>query len=245
MGPRYAAPRRSLRLRGTTEKHSLKSRSPPAVHASFHVSQRARAVTWFEMRPRSLLLGFTAICATACVSSEVSRISDVKYPPRPRGCPVKIFPSTSPDYNWDDVASVKARCTPAHQWLGPNRDACIGELREQACNLGGDTVYGFTDGVEGDYTIVIATVAIRKPGVHSKVGELAPKPQASTQDDACSPPCSPGYSCQNSQCVALCNPPCTNGTRCNQQRICESIAPSAHGAPDSDSTANGVTSHSP
>jgi hypothetical protein len=172
------------------------------------------------MTPRSFLLGCAAICATACVSSEVSRISDVKYPPQPKGCPVKIFPSTTPDYNWNDIASVKARCHFTH-----GRDACITELRDQACSVGGDTLYGFSDGAQGEYTIVIATVAISKPGAHSKVGETPPKPQASAQDDGCSPPCSPGYACQSTQCVALCNPPCTSGARCNQQRVCESMAP--------------------
>ena len=171
------------------------------------------------MIPRAFLLGCAAICATACVSSEVSRISDVEYPPRPTGCPVKIFPSTTPDYNWDDIASVKAKCHATH-----GRDACIDELRDKVCKIGGDTLYGFKDGREAEYTIVIGTVAISKPGAHSKSRQTPPKPQISAEDDGCSPPCSPGYSCQKAECVALCNPPCPSGTQCNQQRVCESMA---------------------
>jgi hypothetical protein len=173
------------------------------------------------MTLRALLLGCVALCITACVSSEVSRVSEAKYASRPKGCPVKVFPATTPEYNWDDIASVKARC---HFTQG--RDACIAELRDQACSLGGDTVYGFTDGVQGEYTIVIGTVAISKPGTHAKSGETPPKPPVvAAEVDGCTPPCSPGYACQNSQCIALCNPPCPSGSRCNQQRVCESMAP--------------------
>jgi hypothetical protein len=178
------------------------------------------------MTSRSFLLPAIAICLAACVTSEVSRISDTKYPPHEKGCPISIFPATTPDYNWSDIASVKARC---HFTNG--RDACITELRDQACSAGGDTLYGFTDGVEGEYTIVIGTVAIRKPGAHAKVGEAPPKPQAATPGEECSPPCSPGYACQNNQCIALCNPPCAAGSRCNQQRVCESMAPATPPAP--------------
>lgn len=47
----------------------------------------------------------------------------------------------------------------------------------------------------------------------------------------CSPPCSPGYRCEKSQCIAVCNPLCVAGTHCNQQRICELDTPAPGGSP--------------
>ncbi len=155
----------------------------------------------------------------ACVTSEVSRIGKAQYPPKAKGCPVEVFPSTTPDYQWTDIASVESRCHFAN-----GRDACITELKDKTCELGGDTLYGFKDGKAGEYSIVIGTVGVRKPGDHPKSGGTAPKSSASPPD-GCSPPCSPGYRCEKSECVALCNPPCGAGMRCNQQRVCESDPP--------------------
>ena len=49
--------------------------------------------------------------------------------------------------------------------------------------------------------------------------------------DACSPPCSPGYSCQEGTCVGLCNPPCPEGWMCSPERVCR--GPSASTAQES------------
>jgi|SRR5687768_10438353 len=170
------------------------------------------------MRLLSVLsLGFPLALGVlgACVRTTVSKVGTTDYPPKPKGCPVEMFPSTTPGYPWKDIASVEAQC------YGNARQKCIDELQEQTCKLGGDTLYAFKDGMKGEYTVVIATVAIREPGELVKTGGVPP---ASPPADGCSPPCSPGYQCQDAQCVALCNPPCSPGYVCNPQRICEAAA---------------------
>jgi hypothetical protein len=169
-----------------------------------------------------------ALFACSCVGSEVTYIG-AKYPAKPEGCDVKIFPSTTPDYKWADIATVESHC---HFTQG--RTACIDELKKSVCKAGGDTLYGFKDGRQGEAFIVIGTVG-RRTGDEEieKAGGEAPKtasePAALPKDaksaaGGCEPPCSPGYRCEANQCLALCNPACGEGMRCNQQRICESVA---------------------
>lgn len=177
-----------------------------------------------------------ALALVACVGSEVTQ-TGAKHPAKPEGCPVKIFPSTTPDYKWEDIASVEAHC---HFTQG--RSACIEELKKRTCEVGGDTLYAFKDGKQGEAHLVIATVAIRKGGSIEEAiakggddedddepkssGDTAPSPPPAPAPGACDPPCSPGYKCSDTgQCLALCNPPCGEGMRCNQQRMCESTAP--------------------
>lgn len=173
------------------------------------------------------------LLASACVGSEVT-YTGVKQPSKPEDCPVKIFPSTTPDYQWEDLASVKAHC---HVWEG--RTACIDELKKRTCQAGGDTLYGFKDGKEGDNIVVIGTAGLQTGASREKTGGEAQKErtepavgapsaeaprEVAATTSTCEPPCSPGYRCEASQCVAVCNPPCGEGMRCNQQRMCESAA---------------------
>ncbi len=169
----------------------------------------------------------------ACVSSEVT-LTGTKHPSRVAGCEIKVFPSTTPDYKWEDIATVKARC---HNVVG--RTGCIDELKKRACDLGGDTLYGLKDGEDQNSAVVIGTVALRGAGSPStpnarevaKTGGDPPKPSsepaaaAAATSGSCDPPCSPGYRCTDGQCLAVCNPPCGGGMVCNQQRICEAAPP--------------------
>lgn len=41
--------------------------------------------------------------------------------------------------------------------------------------------------------------------------------------DGCSPPCSPGFSCNQGQCIAQCNPPCPEAMWCSADRTCKPI----------------------
>lgn len=170
----------------------------------------------------------------ACVRSEVTYTGAAKYPARSVGCEIKVFPSTTPDYKWEDLATVEAKCHFTH-----GRTACVDELKTRVCELGGDTLYGLKDGKSGEYSIVIGTVGHRNDSplateAISKTGETPPAVAKSEGEGAsaapapaasCDPPCSPGYKCSEGQCLALCNPPCGEGMRCNQQRICESASP--------------------
>jgi hypothetical protein len=56
----------------------------------------------------------------------------------------------------------------------------------------------------------------------------APSAPPATTGDGCSPPCSPGYACQASQCIALCNPPCSPGYACANDRTCKPAPADAH-----------------
>jgi hypothetical protein len=162
----------------------------------------------------------------SCVNSEVTYTGKNTYPARAEGCSVNIFPSTTPDYGWEDLATVRSSCS-----LG--RSDCIEELKRKTCELGGDTLYGFKDGMVGDVSVVIGTVALKTGEAQKKVGETAPKQEPAAPAPApvavqCSPPCSPGYECQGTTCIALCNPACGPGMTCNQQRMCE---PTTQAAP--------------
>jgi hypothetical protein len=157
-------------------------------------------------------------------------MTGAKHAKRPAGCDVKIFPSTTPDYKWEDIATVQSRCSAV-----VGRTGCIDELKSRTCDVGGDTLYGLKDGQDPNGYIVIGTVALRSDASPSspKTNEAAltggdPPKASSTPATAptpaagsCDPPCSPGYRCTDGQCLALCNPPCGDGMHCNQQRSCE------------------------
>lgn len=155
-----------------------------------------------------------------CVASEVTYTSATKYPAKPKGCAVEVFPSTTPSQGWDDLATVEARC----HTLTQGRTACIEELKARACELGGDSVYALKDGKDTEYSIVIGTIARRKEAAPQPVALIAVLPPASTSAPhpsvGCDPPCSPGYQCGGTQCLAVCNPPCGEGQLCTQQRVC-------------------------
>ena len=162
----------------------------------------------------------TGILATSCADSEATLIAP-RRPARPEQCPVQLFPTTHPSYPAVDLASVRATCDNV-----VGRDACIGQLRMQACAVGGDTVYGFSEGVNpvGGGTVISATVALRSeaPPAGSSAGTAA-----GTDDAAgagCTPICSPGFACRAGQCTPQCNPACEPTEICNRHRTCEPAA---------------------
>lgn len=62
--------------------------------------------------------------------------TDSRYPERPKGCDVKTFHGKVAGIKYDDIGRVDAICG---KDLGET--ACITELKDQACKLGGDIVY--------------------------------------------------------------------------------------------------------
>jgi hypothetical protein len=72
------------------------------------------------------------LLAVGCAAAVV----DPRHPPLPEGCPVQIFENTPP-MPTDNLGTVRARCG-----LDISRDDCIRELKDQACRLGGDVVWG-------------------------------------------------------------------------------------------------------
>ncbi len=166
-----------------------------------------------------LALALAAVMAAgACAASQVT--SNVpRRPARPENCPVQLFPTTHPTYPTVDLQSVEVVCNRA---LG--RARCLEKLRIESCAVGGDTAYGFKEGInpDGAGMFISATVAARD-------GALPPRSSAAaTADDAagagCTPICSPGFACQAGQCIPQCNPACEPTEICNRHRTCEPAA---------------------
>lgn len=94
------------------------------------------------------------LLAAACVDIELQRIGPDR-PSRPPGCPVELLPDAKPAYDFVDVASGTVSCA-------RKRDRCLDELRKQACVVGADAVYGFSESTESMYTHITARFAARK-----------------------------------------------------------------------------------
>jgi hypothetical protein len=62
-----------------------------------------------------------------------------RFPALPSGCPVQIFENTPP-MPTENIGSVRARCA-----LDISREDCRRELKDQACRLGADVVWGASD----------------------------------------------------------------------------------------------------
>jgi len=62
-----------------------------------------------------------------------------KYPARQPGCEIQIFPE-EPSYQTDNIGTARATCDESVS------DAeCLRELKDQACRLGADTVWGLDE----------------------------------------------------------------------------------------------------
>jgi hypothetical protein len=59
-----------------------------------------------------------------------------KFPPQPPGCPVQVY-KDAPTVQTENLGPVIASCTPDIP-----ADACERTLKDQACKLGGDVVWG-------------------------------------------------------------------------------------------------------
>jgi hypothetical protein len=103
---------------------------------------------------RSLAL-IVALFGGACVDIELRRIGPDR-PSRPPGCAVELIPDGRPSYRFVDVASGTVSCA-------KQRDRCLDELRKQACVVGADAVYGFSERTESLYIHITATFAARTP----------------------------------------------------------------------------------
>jgi hypothetical protein len=97
---------------------------------------------------------FVALAASACVDIELQRIGPDR-PSRPPGCAVELLPDAKPAYDFVDVASGTVSCA-------RKRERCIEELRKQACAVGADAVYGFSERTESMYTHITARFAARR-----------------------------------------------------------------------------------
>lgn len=103
---------------------------------------------------RRVVVMLVALAAVACVDIEVQRIGPDR-PSRPPGCAVELLPDAKPAYEFVDVATGTVSCA-------RERGKCLDELRKQACIVGADAVYGFSESAESMYTHITARFAARK-----------------------------------------------------------------------------------
>jgi hypothetical protein len=129
------------------------------------------------------------------------------------GCAVQIVLGT-PAAPFVDLASTRTKC------LETARADCLDELRDQACAVGGDTVYGLSEASSQHITSISAMLAVRGQAESGAGGSAAGAA-------ACTPICSPGFDCQAGRCVPLCNPACAPSEICNVHRACEPATPPA------------------
>ncbi|MBX3208570.1 MAG: hypothetical protein KF764_26290 [Labilithrix sp.] len=72
--------------------------------------------------------------ASAACGSEPKKPG--KYPPQKPGCEIQVFPE-EPTYQTDNIGPVQASCDESI-----SDDECMRELKDQACKLGADTLWG-------------------------------------------------------------------------------------------------------
>ena len=76
-------------------------------------------------------------------------------PSRPPACNVDVIAEGQPAYEFVDVAFANVSCA-------KTRDRCLDELRKQACVVGADTLYGFSERTESIYIHMTVTLAARR-----------------------------------------------------------------------------------
>jgi hypothetical protein len=103
---------------------------------------------------RSLALA-VLLLAGGCVDIELRRIGPER-PSRPAGCAVELLPEGRPADPFEDVATANVSCA-------KKRDRCLDELRKQACVVGADAVYGFSERTESIYIHITARFAAKNP----------------------------------------------------------------------------------
>ena len=84
-------------------------------------------------------LAFALLLCTGCASDPATSAKAAKYPPRQPGCEVQVF-SEEPTYQTENIGPVQASCDESV----PDAE-CARELKDQACKLGADTVWGVGD----------------------------------------------------------------------------------------------------
>jgi hypothetical protein len=106
------------------------------------------------------------LLSLACISSEV-RLTARRQPPRSDGCEVVVYPSSKPPFPYEDLADDRAGCV-------LSRNHCIERLRDDACLVGADTVYGFSEVKHSMETSISATLARRTGPTPSTASAPAP-----------------------------------------------------------------------
>lgn len=169
----------------------------------------------------SVVAVLAVFLAASCASSGPVAPDAPPRPARPESCLVQLFPTTRPTYPSVDLQSIQVLCNRA---LG--RAACIEELRIKTCAIGGDTLYGFAEGItpDGAGMLISASVAVRRKASPASSDARTAMPVDEAAGAGCTPICSPGFACQVGQCIPQCNPACEPTEICNRHRTCEPAA---------------------
>lgn len=80
-----------------------------------------------------------ALVALLAACPEPRSRGGVEYPPRPEGCAIQVFPDVPP-MPTDNIGPVTATCD-----LDVSDADCQRTLKDQACKLGGDVLWGMSD----------------------------------------------------------------------------------------------------
>jgi hypothetical protein len=100
-----------------------------------------------------MLVVLAIVLAGACIDIELRRIGPER-PSRAPGCAVELVPEGKPSFAFADVASGTVSCA-------KQRDRCLEEMRKQACVVGADVIYAFSERHESMYVHITATYAAR------------------------------------------------------------------------------------
>lgn len=79
------------------------------------------------------------LVALSALAGACAPALDPRYPKQPPGCPVQIF-QVSPPMPTENIGTVRARCD-----TDLSREECRRELKDQACRLGADVIWGVDD----------------------------------------------------------------------------------------------------
>lgn len=66
--------------------------------------------------------------------------SPSKFPAKPAGCEVAVIHDGAPPYPTENIGPVSSMCSDV-----VSKDACLRELQDQVCKLGGDVVWQVPD----------------------------------------------------------------------------------------------------
>lgn len=88
-----------------------------------------------------------------------------RYPPQKEGCEVQVFPE-SPSMDTDNIGTVNATCGD-----DVSDDACLRTLKDEACKLGADVVWGVAD----KPSVSLGKKKLSGRAAHTK-GQSAPRP---------------------------------------------------------------------
>jgi len=184
------------------------------------------------------LLPLIAVLAAGCGVS--LNYVPLNKPPRPMSArppeSVHVYTASRPERPHLEVGMIEAQQESAYSHAPPAQ--IVAQMRSAAGQLGCDglVLTGGNDAVVGGGSVTNGigsawartlkgyrgTCIIYRIDAHENA--RAPAPAASlvqASDRAtCEPPCSPGYRCQDGECVALCNPACASGLVCGSDRVC-------------------------